>query len=139
MSLALGQAALDRTLQYVQERTQFGRPLVEFQSVQTQLADMVIQVEAARALLYRAARHAGTGLPDPLQVSLAKCTANEMAKRVTDLAMQLHGGNGYTEEYGIERMHRDAHGWAIAGGTPAMQRTRIVSELLGRTFDQRRG
>jgi butyryl-CoA dehydrogenase len=61
-----------------------------------------------------------------------------MAKRVTDLAIQLHGGNGYTEEYGLERLHRDAFGWALAGGTPTMQRTRIVSELLGRTFDQRR-
>jgi butyryl-CoA dehydrogenase len=57
---------------------------------------------------------------------------------VSDLAMQLHGGNGLTEEYGIERLHRDAHGWAVAGGTPTMQRIRIVSELLGRRFDQRR-
>jgi alkylation response protein AidB-like acyl-CoA dehydrogenase len=137
MSLAIGQAALDRTVSYVQERTQFGKPLVEFQSVQMTLADMILQVEAARLLIYRAARTAGTGLPDPLEVSLAKCTANEMAKRVSDLAMQLHGGNGYTEEYGLERLHRDAHGWAVAGGTPAMQRIRIVSELLGRRFDQR--
>ena len=138
MSLALGQAALDRTLEYVQQRMQFGKPLIEFQDVQMSVADMVLQVEAARQLLYRAALAAGTGLPDPLQVSLAKCTANEMAKRVTDLAMQLHGGNGYTEEYGIERLHRDSHGWALAGGTPTMQRIRIVSELLGRGFDQRR-
>jgi alkylation response protein AidB-like acyl-CoA dehydrogenase len=137
-SLALGQAALDRTVAYVQERRQFGKPLVEFQAVQMTLADMVLQVEAARQLLYRAAANAGTGLPDSFEVSVAKCTANEMAKRVTDLAMQLHGGNGYTEEYGLERLHRDAHGWAIAGGTPNMQRIRIVSELLGRSFDQRR-
>ena len=137
MSLAIGQAALDRTISYVQERTQFGKQLIEFQNVQMTLADMVMQVEAARLLIYRAARTAGTGLPDPLEVSLAKCTANEMAKRVSDLAMQLHGGNGYTEEYGIERLHRDAHGWAVAGGTPSMQRIRIVSELLGRRFDQR--
>jgi alkylation response protein AidB-like acyl-CoA dehydrogenase len=138
MSLAIGQAALDRTIIYVQERQQFGKPLIEFQSVQMMLADMVLQVEAARLFIERAARHAGTGLPDPLEVSLAKCTANEMAKRVSDLAMQLHGGNGLTEEYGIERLHRDAHGWAVAGGTPTMQRIRIVSELLGRRFDQRR-
>ena len=138
MSLAVAQTALDRTIAYVQEREQFGKPLVEFQSVQTVLADMVLQVEGARALLEKAADTARAGLPDPLRVSLAKCTANEMAKRVTDLGMQLHGGNGYTEEYGLERLHRDAHGWAIAGGTPAMQRTRIVSELLGRRFDQRR-
>ncbi|MEY9212199.1 acyl-CoA dehydrogenase family protein [Thermobifida halotolerans] len=138
MSLAIGQEALDRTIQYVQEREQFGRPLIEFQSIQVTLADMVLQVDAARLLQQRAAASAENGLPDPLQVSLAKCTANEMAKRVTDLAMQLHGGNGYTEEYGIERLHRDAHGWAIAGGTPTMQRIRIVSELLGRKFNQRR-
>ena len=138
MSLAIGQAAVDRTISYVQERSQFGKPLVEFQNVQMTLADMILQVESARLLVERAARTAGTGLPDPLEVSLAKCTANEMAKRVSDLAMQLHGGNGYTEEYGLERLHRDAHGWAVAGGTPAMQRIRIVSELLGRRFDQRR-
>lgn len=137
MSLAIAQEALDRTVKYVQEREQFGKPLIEFQSVQTTLADMVLQVEAARSLLDKAAAGAGTGLPNPLQVSLAKCTANETAKRVTDLAMQLHGGNGYTEEYGLERLHRDAHGWAIAGGTPTMQRIRIVSELLNRRFDQR--
>ncbi len=138
MSLAIGQAALDRTIAYVQERTQFGKQLIEFQSVQMNLADMVLQVAAARQLIYQAARNAGSGLPNPLEVSIAKATSNEMAKRVTDLAMQLHGGNGYTEEYGIERLHRDSHGWALAGGTPAMQRIRIVSELLGRNFDQRR-
>jgi alkylation response protein AidB-like acyl-CoA dehydrogenase len=139
MSLAIGQAALDRTLAYVQEREQFGKPLIEFQSVQTMLADMVLQVHAARVLIEQSARSVCEGgLPDTLSVSVAKCTANEMAKRVSDLAMQLHGGNGYTEEYGIERLHRDAHGWAIAGGTPTMQRIRIVSELLGRSFDQRR-
>ncbi len=138
MSLALAQAAVDRTLRYVTERQQFGKPLVEFQSVQMSLADMVLQVEGARQLILRAARTAGRGLPEPLEVSLAKCTANEMAKRVTDTAIQLHGGNGYTEEYGLERLHRDAHGWALAGGTPNMQRIRIVSELLGRNFDQRR-
>lgn len=139
MSLALGQAALDLSIRYVQERTQFGKPLIEFQAVQMTIADMALQVDAARLLLQRAASSVtdGVELPNSLHVSLAKCTANEMAKKVTDLAMQLHGGNGYTEEFGIERMHRDAHGWALAGGTPTMQRTRIVSELLGRSFDQR--
>jgi alkylation response protein AidB-like acyl-CoA dehydrogenase len=137
MSLAIGQAALDRTLTYVQQRRQFGRELIEFQAVQMTVADMILQVAAARQLVFRAAQNAGTGLPDPLDVALAKCTANEMAKRVTDLAMQVHGGNGYAVEYGIERLHRDAHGWAIAGGTPVMQRIRIISEVLGRAFNQR--
>jgi butyryl-CoA dehydrogenase len=136
-SLALGQAALDRTAAYVQERRQFGKEIIEFQTVQAALADMVVQVEAARLLIYRAAQHAGTGAPVPLEASVAKCFANEMAKRVTDLAIQLHGGYGYSAEYEVERMHRDAHGWAIAGGTPTIQRIRIASEYLGRRFDQR--
>ena len=136
-SLALGQAALDRTAAYVQERKQFGKQIIEFQTMQAALADMVVQVEAARLLIYRAAQHAGTGAPVPLEASVAKCFTNEMAKRVTDLAIQLHGGYGYSAEYEVERMHRDAHGWAIAGGTPTMQRIRIASEYLGRRFDQR--
>jgi alkylation response protein AidB-like acyl-CoA dehydrogenase len=137
MSLALGQAALDRSLIYVQERRQFGKPLIEFQAIQLVIADMIMQVDTSRLLIRRASEGVGSGSPNPLEVSLAKCNANEMAKRVTDLAMQLHGGNGYSEEFGIERMHRDAHGWAIAGGTPNMQRIRIVSESLNRKFDQR--
>jgi alkylation response protein AidB-like acyl-CoA dehydrogenase len=137
MSLAIGQTSLDRTKAYVQEREQFGRPIVEFQNVHMTVADMAVQVEAARLLVQRAAMNAGKGLPEPYEVSVAKCFANEMAKRVSDLAIQMHGGNGYTEEYGIERLHRDAHGWAIAGGTPAMQRVRIATELFGRNFSQR--
>jgi butyryl-CoA dehydrogenase len=69
---------------------------------------------------------------------MAKAYANEMAKHVSDLAIQLHGANGYSREYGIERYHRDAHGWALGGGTPTIQRSRIVSEYLGRRFNQRR-
>ena len=137
MSLAIGQACLDRTARYIQEREQFGKPIVEFQSVQTTFADMVLQVEATRLLILRAATKAGRGAPKSLEASVAKCFANEMAKKVSDLAMGLHGGYGYSEEYGIERYHRDAHGWALGGGTPTIQRTRVVSEYLGRSFNQR--
>ncbi|NJC71880.1 acyl-CoA dehydrogenase [Planosporangium thailandense] len=137
MSLAIGQASLDRAIAYVQEREQFGRPLIDFQNVQMTLASMATQVEAARLLIQRAALNAGSELPVPYEVSVAKCFANEMGKQVSDWSMQLHGGNGYSEEYGIERLHRDAHGWAIAGGTPAIQRVRIASELTGRSFNQR--
>jgi alkylation response protein AidB-like acyl-CoA dehydrogenase len=137
MSLAIGQTALDRTARYVQERRQFGKPIAEFQMVQSALADMVVQVEAARLLIWRAAVNAGTGAPVTLEASVAKCFANEMAKKVSDLAIQLHGGYGYAEEYEVERLHRDSHGWALAGGTPSMQRVRIASEFLGRRFDQR--
>lgn len=137
MCLALAQEALDRTAQYVQERQQFGKELIEFQAVQMTLADMISQVDIARLLIYRAALAAGRGAPQQLEASLAKCYSNEMVKRVTDLAVQLHGGYGYSEEYELERMLRDAVGWAIAGGTPTIQRTRIASEYLGRRFDQR--
>ena len=137
MSLAVATASLERTTRYVQERSQFGRPVAEFQMVQSALADMIIDVQAARLLIHQAAAAAGSGAPDPLAASVAKCFANEAAKRVSDLAIQLHGGYGYSREYDVERLHRDAHGWAIAGGTPAMQRIRIVSEYLGRRFSQR--
>lgn len=137
MCLAIAQEALERTSTYVQERRQFGKPIIEFQATQMALADMVIDVHAARMLIYRAAIGAGEGAPEQLEASIAKCFANEMVKRVTDQAIQLHGGYGYSEEYELERMHRDAVGWAVAGGTPAIQRTRIASGYLGRRFDQR--
>jgi alkylation response protein AidB-like acyl-CoA dehydrogenase len=137
MSLALAQAALDRSAAYVLQRRQFGRAIAEFQLVQATLADMIVAVESSRLLIRRAAEAAGTGAPDPLEASIAKLSANETAKRVTDGAIELHGGYGYTQEFGIERMHRDAHGWGLAGGTPNMQRIRIASEYLGVRFDQR--
>jgi alkylation response protein AidB-like acyl-CoA dehydrogenase len=137
MSLAIAQSCLDRTARYIQERHQFGKAIMEFQLVQATLADMVMQVDAARLLLYRAAARAGTGAPRPLEASIAKLFANDMVLKVTDAAMQLHGGYGYSTEYGIERMHRDARGWALGGGTGNIQRLRIASEYLGRRFDQR--
>ena len=137
MSLAIGQTALDRTARYVRERRQFGRPVMEFQLVQSGIADMVMRVEAARLLIYRAAIEAGQGTPSALSASIAKCTANEMAKAVTDQAIQLHGGYGYSAEFEIERLRRDADGWALAGGTPGMQRLRIAAEYLGVRFPQR--
>lgn len=137
MSLAMAQGALERTREYVVKRHQFGKPIIDFQANQISLADMVTAVDAARLLIWRAAVLAGSGTPPTLETSIAKCFANEAAKRVTDLAMQLHGGYGYSSDYHVERMHRDAHGWAIAGGTPSIQRTRIVAEYLGRRFDQR--
>jgi alkylation response protein AidB-like acyl-CoA dehydrogenase len=137
MSLAIAQAALDRSARYVTERRQFGRDIADFQLVQASIADMVMQTEAARLLIHRAASAADRGAPSSIEASLAKCFANEAAKRVSDIAMQLHGGYGYTEEYGLERLQRDAHGWALAGGTANMQRIRIASAYLGRRFEQR--
>jgi butyryl-CoA dehydrogenase len=137
MSLAIAQTALDRSARYVLERRQFGRRIAEFQFVQGAIADMVMRVESARLLVYAAATGAAHGTPHPLAASVAKCVANEAAKVVSDLALQVHGGYGYTSEYEIERLHRDSHGWAIAGGTLNIQRMRIASEYLGIRFDQR--
>ncbi|MBV0896125.1 acyl-CoA dehydrogenase family protein [Microbacterium sp. NC79] len=137
MSIAIAQEALDRTIQYVQEREQFGRPIADFQAVQLTLAEMTIAVESARLLRDRAVMNLDRGRLSVLEVSLAKCAANEMARKVTAQAIELHGGNGYTEEFELERFHRDSHGWALAGGTPAIQKMRIATELTGRSVSHR--
>jgi butyryl-CoA dehydrogenase len=119
------------------QRKQFGREICEFQAVQFMLADMSLKIEAARLLLYRAAVNAGTGFPSPLEANLAKCYANEMVRDVVGLALQLHGGYGYTKEHTIEKIFRDGWGWGVAGGTVQIQKITIASQLLGRSFPQR--
>jgi alkylation response protein AidB-like acyl-CoA dehydrogenase len=139
-TMALGQAsgALEDVVAYVQERKQFGKPIVNFQAVQLKLAEMQMQVDAARLLIYRAASNAESGLPDILHSSLAKCFANEAARTVTGSAMQLMGAYGYSKEYPAERRMRDAWGWGIAGGTIDIQKINIASAMVGRRFDQRK-
>ena len=139
-TMALGQAAaaLDDALVWVQERRQFGKPIVEFQAVQLKLADMAMRVEAARLLVHRAAQNAEGGLPSVLDSSIAKVVANEAAREVTSMGVQLMGGYGYSREYPMERRMRDAWGWGIAGGTIDIQKVNIASALVGRRFDQRR-
>ena len=139
MSLALAQGAFNYVLAYVQERRQFGQPIVDFQAVQLRLADMAMRIEAARLLLYQAVCSAQTGLPTIRQSSIAKCFANEMVREVTGWAMQLMGAYGYSKEYPIEQRFRDAWGWGIAGGAIDIQKINIASELIGRRFSQRRG
>ena len=139
-TMALGQAAaaLDDALVWVQERRQFGKPIVEFQAVQLKLAEMAMRVEAARLLVHRAAQNAEGGLPSVLDSSIAKVVANEAAREVTSMGVQLMGGYGYSREYPMERRMRDAWGWGIAGGTIDIQKVNIASALVGRRFDQRR-
>ena len=139
-TMALGQAAaaLDDALVWVQERRQFGKPIVEFQAVQLKLADMAMRVEAARLLVHRAAQNAEGGLPSVLDSSIAKVVSNEAAREVTSMGVQLMGGYGYSREYPMERRMRDAWGWGIAGGTIDIQKVNIASALVGRRFDQRR-
>ena len=137
MALAQASAALEYVTNYVQEREQFGKPLVDFQAVQIKLADMLMKVEAARLLIHKAAFNAQNGLPDILESSTAKCFSNEMSREVTTTAMQLMGGYGYNKEYGMERRVRDAFGWGIAGGTIDIQKINIASAMIGRRYNQR--
>jgi len=138
MALAQASAALDDVVEYVQERQQFGKPIVEFQAVQLKLAEMQMQVDASRLLIHRAAANAEQGLPSIKESSMAKCFANEIARTVTGTAMQLMGGYGYSKEYPIERRFRDAWGWGIAGGAIDIQKVNIASAMIGRRFDQRK-
>lgn len=138
MALAQASGALEDVLRYVQERKQFGKPLVEFQAVQLRLAEMQMQVEAARLLIYRAVCNAESGLPDALESSIAKCFANEIARTVTGNAVQLMGAYGYSREFPMERRLRDAWGWGIAGGAIDIQKINIAAGMVDRRFDQRR-
>ena len=140
-SLGLAAAALEQARQYVQEREAFGKPIVDFQAVQLRLAEMAMQVDAARLLIYRAAanaEHQENGLPSVYESSIAKCYANEIVRVVTANGMQVMGGYGYHREYGMEQRVRDGFAWGIAGGTTDVQKTNIAAAMIGRRFDQRR-
>lgn len=138
MGLAQASGSLEDVVEYVQERRQFGKPLVEFQAVQLRLAEMRMKTDAARLLIWRAAVNAQHGLPDVLESSLAKCFANEVAREVCGHAVQLMGGYGYSCDYPMERRLRDAWGWGIAGGAIDIQKVNIAAAMVGRRFDQRR-
>lgn len=140
-SLGLAAAALEQATEYVQDRKAFGKPIVDFQAVQMRLAEMAMQVEAARLLIYRAAanaEHHEDGLPSVYESSTAKCFANEIVRSVTANGMQVMGGYGYHKDYGMEQRVRDGFAWGIAGGTTDVQKTNIAAAIVGRRFDQRR-
>ena len=140
-SLGVAAGALEQASAYVQERTAFGKPIIDFQAVQLRLAEMAMQVEAARLLIYRAAanaEHEADGLPSVFESSTAKCFANEIVRSVTANGMQVMGGYGYHREYGMEQRVRDGFAWGIAGGTTDVQKTNIAAAIIGRRFDQRR-
>ena len=138
MCLGVARGALEEVIKYTSEREAFGRPICEFQGVQFPVVDIAMQLDAARLLVYRAVSNAGTGLPSMFQAGMAKCFANEMVVEVTNKALQLFGGYGYSKEYPIERMLRDGRAWGIAGGTTQMLRVGIASALYGRRFNQRK-
>jgi alkylation response protein AidB-like acyl-CoA dehydrogenase len=132
ISLGQAQGAFDEALSYVDKRKQFGQRLADFQGIQWLLADMAIELDAARLLIYRAASNAGAGLPDPIEAAKAKAFANEVAIRVSNQAMQLFGGHGYLKSMPVERYVRGARFGALAGGTPQIQRNIIAESLVGR-------
>jgi butyryl-CoA dehydrogenase len=137
MCLGLAAGALEEAVAYVQERRQFGKPIVEFQAVQLKLAEMAMQVEASRLMIHRAVGAKDAEFPTVLMSSMAKCFANEMARDVCGKAVQLMGGYGYSKAFAAEQRLRDAWGWGIAGGTIDIQKVNIASALIGRRFQQR--
>lgn len=129
-ALGLAQGALDATIKYTQERKQFGRKISQFQNTQFELANMHTKTEAARLLVYKAACGKDAKVPYADMAAMAKLYASEVAMEVTTKAVQLHGGYGYTREYGIERMMRDAKITEIYEGTSEVQRMVIAASIL---------
>lgn len=137
VALGLAQGAYELALAYAKSREQFGRPIAEFQGLQWMLADMSIQLGAARLALYNAAASADP-FPDPLLAAQAKVLASEMAIKVTTDALQVFGARGYSRNLPLERMARDARMFTIGGGTAQVLRTQIASRLLGWKLPQTR-
>jgi alkylation response protein AidB-like acyl-CoA dehydrogenase len=130
IALGLAQGALEQSLQYTSERKQFGKTIASFQNTQFTLADMATEIEAARHLVYHAAWLYQNGKPHTKQAAMAKLYASEACMRATTKAVQLHGGYGYTTEYPVERMMRDAKVNEIGEGTSEIQRMVIARDLL---------
>jgi len=132
VALGIAQGALNYAKEYAKQRVQFGQPIAEFQGIQFMLADMAIQIEAARNLLYKAVSIIDDGAPDPMMSAMAKCFATDMAMKVTTDAIQILGGYGYIKAYPVERMFRDAKLLQIVEGTNQIQRLVVARNLLRR-------
>ncbi|MGH7615528.1 MAG: acyl-CoA dehydrogenase family protein, partial [Gemmatimonadales bacterium] len=135
LALGIAEGALDECLAYTGQRKQFGRPIASFQGVHFALADMATEIEAATHLVYHAAWLKQHGHPFKKEAAMAKLYASELAMRATTKAVQLHGGYGYTSEYPVERMMRDAKICEIGEGTSEIQRIVIARQLLGSLID----
>jgi alkylation response protein AidB-like acyl-CoA dehydrogenase len=130
LGVGLGQAALDESVSYAKQRVQFGKPIISFQAIQHMLADMAIQVEAARSLVYGASKHIDAHPKDMSKASsMCKIFATDMAMKVTVDAVQVLGGYGYMREYPVEKMMRDAKILQIYEGTNQIQRNVVGQEL----------
>jgi len=128
--IGLAQGALDHTVRYVREREQFGRSIGSFQGVQFQIAEMATEIEAARLLVYNAARLKDSGEPFLAQAAMAKLYSSEVAQRVASRCIDLFGGYGFTRDYPVEKLYRDAKVGTIYEGTSNMQKQTIAKMLL---------
>jgi butyryl-CoA dehydrogenase len=129
-AVGIAQGAFEAALAYARERRQFGRPIAEFQAIQFYLADMAMELDAARLLVYKAAWAKSTQKRYTLEAAQAKLFASEVAQRVTDKALQIHGGYGYTRDYDVERFFRDARITEIYEGTSEIQKLVIADWIL---------
>jgi alkylation response protein AidB-like acyl-CoA dehydrogenase len=130
ISVGLAQAALEHAVDYARERKAFGKPIAELQAIQWMLADAATEIEAARTLLYKAAWLKEQGRPYNKEAAMSKMFATEMAERVSRNAIQIHGGYGYSSEYPVERIYRDARLMTIGEGTSEIQRLVIARHVL---------
>jgi alkylation response protein AidB-like acyl-CoA dehydrogenase len=130
LSVGIAQGAYEAALRYAKERTQFGRPIAEFQAIQFKLADMATQIEAARLLTYQAADRKNKGKVTTKESSMAKLYASEVAVRVAEESVQIHGGYGYIKDYPAEKYWRDSKLCTIGEGTSEIQRVVIARQLL---------
>lgn len=129
-ALGLAQAAFEDSVRYSKERQQFKKPIASFQTIQNYLADMATEIDAARLLLYRACALKDAGKPFSAEAAMAKLYCSATASRVTNLAVQIHGGYGYSKEYDVERYFRDAKVTEIYEGTSEVQRMVIARAVL---------
>ena len=131
-AIGIARAAYEYALDYAKEREQFGRPIIENQAIAFALADMKMEIDAARLLIWRASWMGRTGHEfTAAEGSMSKLKAGEVAVWVTERAIQILGGNGYTREYPVERMHRDAKIYTIFEGTSEIQRLVIARAISG--------
>jgi alkylation response protein AidB-like acyl-CoA dehydrogenase len=129
--IGLAAGALDHTIRYTKERKQFGKAIAEFQAVQHQIARAAMEVEAARLTVYNAARLRDAGKPFLTEAAICKIFSSEVAERVSSLAVNLHGGNGFVKEYPVEKLYRDAKIGQIYEGTSNLQLQTIAKQILG--------
>lgn len=129
--LGLAAGALEHALNYARQRKQFGRLIADFQGVQFGLAEMAVQVESARLLVYNAARLRDAGLPFVTEAAMAKYHASMIAEQVASAAIEVLGGVGFTKDYPVEKLYRDAKIGRIYEGTSNMQRIVVAKALLG--------